>query len=73
MKKMIIVCSDKRRKQADFLSQLISGIPSDNKLAGTTVVVWSINDYKANSPKISSEQYILFIGNSELIKEKEHI
>lgn len=72
MKKMIIVCSDKRRKYGDYLAQLISSVSNneDSGLAGTSVVVWSLNDYKSNSAQLSSDQYILFIGNDKMIKEK---
>lgn len=72
MKKMIIVCSDKRRKYGDYLAQLISSVSNkeDSDLAGTSVVVWSLNDYKSNSAQLSSDQYILFIGNDKMIKEK---
>lgn len=32
--------------------------------------VWLEKDYKANAAQVSSNQYILFIGNNKLIKEK---
>ena len=76
MKKLIIVCEEKLHQYGDFLAQLISS--SDD--AGGNIVgikdgaaaaqVWTEAEYAANAPQISSEQYILFIGNSELIKEK---
>lgn len=76
MKKLIIVCEDRLRKYGDFLAQLISsqddmdentvGI-KDGSLAAQ---VWSEKEYLANQAQISSEQYILFIGNSKNLKDK---
>lgn len=78
MKKLIIVCEERLRSFGDFLSQLIS--LQDDK--GDTVVgikdgsaaaqVWTEKEYVANSAQISSEQYILFIGDSKLIKDKRN-
>ncbi len=76
MKKLIIVCEEKLRKYGDFLSQLISlEDDTEDKIVGVkdgsvTAQVWTEKEYESNSAKISSEQYILFIGNSKLIKEK---
>ena len=76
MKKLIIVCDEKRREFADYLSQLISmEDDADNNTIGVkdgTVAaqVWGEKEYKANSATISSNQHILFIGNSKLIKDK---
>ena len=76
MKKLIIVCEEKLRHYGDFLSQLISR-KDDNesevigiKDGSAAAQVWNEKEYSANSAQISSEQYILFIGNSKLIKEK---
>ena len=76
MKKLIIVCEEKLRHYGDFLSQLISR-KDDNesevigiKDGSAAAQVWTEKEYSANSAQISSEQYILFIGNSKLIKEK---
>ena len=76
MKKIIIVCEDKYRAYGDYLAQLISldddteddtvGI-KDGEVAAQ---VWLEKDYNSNSAQISSNQYILFIGNDKLIKEK---
>lgn len=76
MKKLIIVCEEKLRQYGDFLAQLVS--LNDDKDGETVGVkdgavaaqVWCEKDYLANSTQISSEQYMLFIGNSKLIKEK---
>jgi hypothetical protein len=76
MKKLIIVCEEKLRQYGDFLAQLISlQDDKDEEIVGVkdgTVAaqVWTEKEYGANAPQISSEQYILFIGNSKLMKEK---
>lgn len=76
MKNLIIVCDERRREFADYLSQLISmEDDADNNTIGVkdgTVAtqVWGEKEYKANSATISSNQHILFIGNSKLIKDK---
>lgn len=76
MKKLIIVCEEKLKQYGDFLSQLVS-LEDDKEDAvvgvrdGTVVAqVWTEKEYTANSAQISSEQYILFIGDSKLIKDK---
>lgn len=76
MKKLIIVCEENYRKYGDFLAQLIS-LPNDENRAlpgikeGTVAAqVWGEKEYVANQAQISSEQYILFLGNSRLLKEK---
>lgn len=76
MKKLIIVCEEKYRVYGDYLAQLISldddteeetvGI-KDGEVAAQ---VWSEKDYASNSAQISSTQYILFIGNKKLVREK---
>ena len=78
MKKLIIVCEERLRKYGDFLAQLISG--TDDKEGNVIGIedgaaaaqVWSEKEYSANAAQISSEQYLLFIGNSPLIKGKRH-
>lgn len=76
MKKLIIVCEEKTRQYGDFLSQLISlQDDTDEQVVGVSdgavaAQVWTEKEYAANAPQISSEQYILFIGNSKLLKEK---
>lgn len=76
MKKLIIVCEEKRRQYGDFLAQLIS-LQDDKseeivgvKDGAVAAQVWTEKEYAANAPQISSEQYILFVGNSKLLKEK---
>ncbi|NLD47726.1 MAG: hypothetical protein GX660_11080 [Clostridiaceae bacterium] len=76
MKKLIIVCEGKHRQCGDYLSQLVSlDDDKDIKVVGVkdgavASQVWTEEEYSANSAQISSEQYILFIGNSKLIKDK---
>ena len=76
MKKLIIVCEEKLRKYGDFLAQLVSleddkdGIIRGTKDGAVAAQVWTEKDYVGNAAQISSEQYILFIGNSKLAKEK---
>ncbi|MCB6570562.1 hypothetical protein LI142_13745 [Eubacterium limosum] len=76
MKKLIIVCEEKCRVYGDYLSQLISldddTVDSSVGTKDGTVAaqVWLEKDYIANSAHISSDQYILFIGNDKLMKEK---
>ena len=76
MKKLIIVCEEKLRRYGDFLAQLISlnddkdGTVKGIKDGSAAAQVWVEKDYSSNAAQISSEQYILFIGNSKLAKEK---
>lgn len=76
MKKLIIVCEEKCRSYGDYLAQLIS---MDDDTAEATVgtkdgevvaQVWTEKDYNGNAAQMSSNQYVLFVGNSKLIKEK---
>lgn len=76
MKKLIIVCEEKLRQYGDFLAQLVS-LQDDKgkeivgvKDGAVAAQVWTEQEYSANAPQISSEQYILFVGNSKLMKEK---
>lgn len=76
IKKLIIVCEEDLRLYGDFLAQLISGNDDDEeKVVGLKdgaagALVWSEKEYVSNSPQISSEQYLLFIGNSKVMKDK---
>jgi hypothetical protein len=76
MKNLIIVCEEKLRSYGDFLSQLISLEDDENenivgiKDGSVKAQVWTESHYEDNSTAIASEQYILFIGNSKLLKEK---
>lgn len=74
--KLVIVCEEKFRTYADYLSMLISSEDDDSdnivgvRDGGVQALVWTEKDYKANVATISSDQYILFIGQGTLIKEK---
>lgn len=76
MKKLIIVCEDKCKTYGDYLAQLISlNDDTDEATVGikdgeVVAQVWTEKDYNGNAAQISSNQYILFIGNSKLIKSK---
>ena len=75
MKNLIIVCEERFRQYGDFLAQLVSiEDKKDINLGikeGTFVSqVWSEKEYISNAAQISSEQYLLFIGNSKLSKSK---
>ena len=78
MKKLIIVCEERLHRYGDFLSQLISGMDDKKgkvigiKDGAAAAQVWTEKEYTANAAQISSEQYLLFIGNSKLVKEKRH-
>ena len=76
MKKLFIVCDDSCKKYVDFLSQLVS-LKDDTieKIVGVkdgevAAVVWNEKQFEDNAPKMSTENYILFIGDSKSIKEK---
>lgn len=76
MKKLIIVCEEKSRKYGDYLSQLIS-MEDDTKegIVGVkdgavAAQVWTEKEYVKQAQQVASNQYILFIGNSKMIKEK---
>ena len=78
MKKLIIVCEERLSRYGDFLAQLISGTDDkEGRVVGikdgaAAAQVWTEKEYTANAAQISSEQYLLFVGNSKLIKEKRH-
>ena len=78
MKKLIIVCEERLRRYGDFLAQLISDTDDKEgrvigiKDGAAAAQVWTEKEYTANAAQISSEQYLLFVGNSKLIKEKRH-
>lgn len=78
MKKLIIVCEERLHRYGDFLAQLISGMDDkEGRVVGikdgaAAAQVWTEKEYTANAAQISSEQYLLFVGNSKLIKEKRY-
>ena len=76
MKKLIIVCDESTKKYGTFLAQLIS---NDDDKEGQVVgvkdgevqaVVWNEKVYESNAMKISSDQYVVFIGSGKLAKEQ---
>ena len=77
MKRIIVVCDDKTKEYANYLRQLISA--NDDKgdeIVGTKdgevdVVVWTEKQYIDNSPTITSNQHILFIGNNKTAQAEE--
>lgn len=78
MKKLIIVCEEHLKTYGDFLAQLIS-LQDDKgesiigiKDGSASALVWTEKDYVSNMAQISSEQYILFIGNSKMIRDKRN-
>ena len=77
MKKLIIVCEKNTKKFGDYLSQLVSmDDDTDDAIVGVkdgsvATQVWLENEnYQSNEQTTSSEQYILFIGNSKELKAK---
>ena len=80
MKKLVIVCEDETRKHGDFMAQLVSAIDDKvDEIVGVkdgevAAQVWTQKEYESNAIQISSEQYILFIGDSKLMRSKrEHM
>ena len=76
MKNIIIVCDEKRKKFGNYLAQLISmeddteGNIVGIKDGSVEAQVWLEKEYNANSKTISSDQHLLFIGNSKDLKSK---
>ena len=73
---LIIVCTEKTRKYANYLVQLI-GAKDDTNDATTGIkdgsveaVVWGEKDYKANLATLKSSANIVFIGNDKMIKDE---
>lgn len=73
---LIIVCTEKTRKHANYLVQLI-GAKDDTNDATTGIkdgsveaVVWGEKDYKANLATLKSSANIVFIGNDKMIKDE---
>ena len=75
-KKLIIVCDEKTEAYGNYLRQLIS--TNDDK-DGTVVgvedgtvnaAVWLEKDYLANKAQISSNEHVLFIGDSKISKNE---
>ena len=75
-KKLIIVCDEKTKDYANYLRQLIStNDDTEDEIVGVAdgsvdAAVWLEKDYIANSATISSNEHILFIGNSKTAKSE---
>ena len=71
-KKIVIVCGKEERKYGDLLSRMISSVSHDESsaLQGVSAVVWDITGYEDNQNQLSSDQYIVFIGNNKKIIDK---
>ncbi|MBE6624364.1 MAG: hypothetical protein E7622_01840 [Ruminococcaceae bacterium] len=73
-KKLIIVYDKATEATANYLLQMISGNDdTDGAQTGTKdgeldANIWSEKEYANNRPKLSSAQYVLFIGNSRTAK-----
>ena len=73
---LIIVCTEKTQKYANYLIQLIGmKDDTDDKTVGlkdgsVEAAVWSEKVYKTNLPKIKSSENILFIGSNKMIKDE---
>lgn len=69
-KNIVIVYDKKNLKYANFFSQLLSDkYPKNLEKALIKAQIWDIKQYKDNSPKISSEQYTIFLGNDSFFKD----
>lgn len=72
-KKLIIVHDKRSEEYANYLNQLISQNDDvDDKVVGckdgtVTSTVWNEEQYKANKPKLTSNSYVLFIGDNKFI------
>lgn len=73
---LIIVCTEKTRKYANYLIQLIGmKDDTDDKTVGlkdgsVEAAVWGEKDYKANMSTLISSANILFIGSNKMIKDE---
>ena len=73
MKTVAVVCDEKTRKYATYLSQLImQKDDSENNIVGVkdgevNMTILSEKEYRDS--KLSSSQYVVFFGNSDIAKE----
>lgn len=76
MKQIVVVCDAKSRKYGDYLAQLVSlSDDKENKIVGikdgsVAVRIWNEKEYESQSVTISSEQYLVFIGDSKFMRDK---
>ena len=69
-KNLVIVYTEKTKKHANYLMQLISNIKNEPIVAA----LWTEKDYTSNKAKISSSQFLIFIGDSkEMRAVGEHL
>lgn len=67
-KSLMIVCDEKERDFANYLIQL-TGQNRNNGIL-ISAAIYNEKQYKDNLPKISSQQHIIFIGDSHEAKEQ---
>lgn len=73
-KKLIVVYDKNTEATANYLLQLISGNDdAEGTQVGTKdgnveVSLWSEKEYNDSRPKMSSTQYVLFVGNGKMVK-----
>jgi len=69
-KKLVIIYDKDSKMFADYLFQMIS---ANNKIGENTVsaVLWNESQFKSNEATWSSENYVLFVGDSDLAKETQ--
>ena len=73
-KKLIIVYDKSTEATANYLLQLISGTDDvEGAQVGTRdgnvdANIWSEKEYANNRPKLSSAQYVLFVGNNKTVR-----
>ena len=70
---LIIVCDEKMMEYANYLMQLIG--QADEKVLGTkagvvSAAIYTDKIYRDSLPKITANTRVLFIGNSNLVKEQ---
>lgn len=74
--KLILVCSGKTEKFANYLQLMLSACDDqDDNVIGVKdgsveTVVWSERDYLSNKPTLSSSDHILFVGPSKKLKDE---
>lgn len=75
-KKLVIVCDDKTKSYGNYLMALISAKDDKGdtivgiKDGSVSAVIWNEKDFAANEPKLSSQEHILFFGDSKQAKSQ---
>lgn len=75
VKKVILVCDDSTKEYANYLLQLISSKDDKEEIVGikdgtVDASVWTEKQYLDNKPNMSSKQFVIFFGDSKLVKEE---